>query len=111
MDFTQYSALAIRTASGPATRTENDQITNAALGLAGESGEFADHIKKFLYQGHDLDRAKLLKELGDILWYVNLGATALGVPLEEIATQNIQKLSERYPGGQFAAARSINRPE
>lgn len=109
MDFPQYSSLAIRTASTPSLATAKDKLTCAALGLSGESGEVADHIKKYLFQGHDLDESKLIKEAGDILWYINLLADALGIPLETIAAQNISKLQERYPGGVFTPERSRNR--
>lgn len=111
MNFDQYSNLAIRTASTPSLETQNARLTCAALGLTGESGEVADHIKKYLFQGHDLETAKLVKEAGDILWYINLLADALGMSLEEIAAQNISKLAERYPGGLFTVDRSRNRQE
>ena len=111
MDFSQYSALAIRTASNHTLETKEAQLICAALGMAGEGGEVADHIKKFIYHGHDLDTAKLVKEAGDVLWYINLLACALGVPLEAIASQNISKLAERYPDGLFTAERSRNRKE
>ncbi len=111
MGFSEYSRLAIRTASSPTLATENAQLICAALGLTGEAGEVADHIKKFIYHGHDLDRGKLIKEAGDVLWYVNLLASALGISLEEVAAQNISKLEKRYPGGEFTAERSRNRAE
>ena len=53
--FTQYQNAALRTANRGAWRSENDQLNNAALGLSGEGGEVADIVKKFLYQGHDLE--------------------------------------------------------
>jgi NTP pyrophosphatase (non-canonical NTP hydrolase) len=111
MNFSQYSSLAIRTANNDALPTDRDKFMNAALGLAGESGEVADHLKKVFYHGHEMDIPKLVKEAGDILWYINLLADALGMPLEEIAAQNISKLERRYPGGQFSTERSVNRIE
>jgi NTP pyrophosphatase (non-canonical NTP hydrolase) len=111
MDFNQYSSLALRTANTPALEGKQEKITCAALGLAGEGGEIADHVKKWLFQGHSLDEAKLIKELGDNLWYINLMATALGLTLEELAAVNIAKIYERYPGGNFTPERSINRKE
>lgn len=88
----------------------NIQMVTAALGLTGESGEFADHVKKWFAQGHTLDTGKLLKELGDVLWYVALGATAIGATLDDVAVQNIEKLKARYPNG-FSTEHSINRTE
>jgi NTP pyrophosphatase (non-canonical NTP hydrolase) len=73
-------------------------------------GEIADTIKKVYFHGHDLDRDELVKELGDVLWYVALAATALDVPLAEIMQGNIEKLQRRYPDG-FSAEASRNRSE
>jgi NTP pyrophosphatase (non-canonical NTP hydrolase) len=96
-----YQADAMRTAG------EGDLIC-AALGLAGESGEFADSVKKYKYHGHQLDHAHLLEELGDVLWYVALGARELDVTLEDVARENLLKLQRRYPEG-WDAQRSIHR--
>ena len=65
-------------------------------------------MKKHLAQGHELDREKLAKELGDIAWYLAETAYALEMPLEDILQANIDKLKKRYPEG-FSAERSINR--
>lgn len=78
------------------------------LGIAGEAGEVADLLKKHLGHGHELDREKLIKELGDCLWYIAALATWLGVPLSEVAEKNIEKLRARYPNG-FDSERSKNR--
>lgn len=102
MTFDEYQVMSMRTANDHA-----DLIT-AALGLAGEGGEFADQIKKWYGQGHDLDQAHLMEELGDALWYIALAAERLGVSLHEIAYQNTEKLRRRYPNG-FDPERSRNR--
>lgn len=104
----EYQRLAMRTK--PTYTMGNDQLINAALGLAGESGEFADLLKKYLYQGHSMDYERMVKELGDVLWYVSLAADALGVTLGEVMQKNIDKLRKRYPEG-FDAERSRNREE
>lgn len=83
---------------------------NAVLGLNGEAGEIADHVKKAVFHGHTLDHVALAKELGDILWYVAQAATASGFGLDEIAAMNIEKLRKRYPEG-FSSEASINRAE
>lgn len=90
--------------------SREDCLLNAALGLCGESGEVADLIKKYRFQGHELDTAKLIKELGDVQWYIALAASALGVSLSEIMMRNIEKLRKRYPNG-FDPERSIHREE
>ena len=88
--------------------TEKDVLMNALMGLCGESGEAIDVMKKYLFQGHPLDRAKLMKELGDVAWYLAEAATGLGVPLSEILQGNLDKLHARYPQG-FDTNRSQNR--
>lgn len=104
----EYQQLAMRTANQ--TLFPEQQLVNAALGLAGESGEIADAVKKHLFQGHPLDRDHLLKEAGDCAWYLALLATALHCDLSSVLTMNIDKLRKRYPDG-FDAERSINRKE
>ncbi len=101
-----YQRSALRTANG----ANGINLTNAALGLAGESGEVADIVKKHCFQGHDLDEDHVAEELGDILWYVAVGAEAIGLTLGEVAERNIEKLKKRYPDG-FDKARSINRED
>ena len=108
MDLNEYQELAARTLGRD--RTHEQQLANAALGLAGEAGEVADTLKKHLFHAHPLDREGMVKELGDCLWYVAAMATVLGVELEEIGARNIEKLRRRYPEG-FSAERSLNRVE
>ncbi len=85
-----------------------ERVIMAAMGLTGEAGEADDYLKKVLFHGHQLDRDKIGKELGDVLWYVAEAATALGLSLDLIAQGNIAKLEARY-GGQFSTEKSINR--
>lgn len=101
MTLQEYQSLALRTIG-------NCDLTVCALGLSGESGEVADHIKKVVGHGHDLDKAKVKKELGDVLWYVAAGAELIGETLEDVAKANIEKLKKRYPDG-FDPERSKNR--
>ena len=111
-DFDVYQGLALRTASPESTATPLTLLDASALGLSGESGEIADHVKKILYHGHPLDdatRDKIAKELGDILWYCALGAKGIGMSLAEIAVMNVAKLEKRYPEG-FSTENSLNRP-
>lgn len=105
MTLDEYQALARRTLGH---RPEEQQLANAALGLAGEAGEVADMMKKHLFHSHPLDRDAVVKELGDCLWYVAAMATALDVPLSEVGARNIEKLRKRYPDG-FSVERSLNR--
>ena len=84
------------------------ELINGALGLTGEAGEVSDMIKKYIFHGHDLDRDDLVKELGDVCWYVALISRAIGVNLEDVMSLNIEKLKKRYPEG-FSEEASINR--
>lgn len=108
MTFDNYQSLAMVTANTALTR--DDQIVNAALGLAGEAGEIADLIKKHYFQGHRLKESELIDELGDLLWYVALLCYYLNFPMSVPAVRNIHKLRERYPEG-FSVEKSINRME
>lgn len=107
-EINEYQEAAYQFASAKA---QQDPVLNGVLGLSGESGECADIVKKFLFQGHELNREKLMDELGDVLWYVALTAKGLGYTLEEIATHNIEKLSSRYPTGHFRVEDSLHRKE
>ena len=106
MTINEYQKLAMTTLN-PAL-DKKDVLINGVMGLCGESGEVIDIVKKHLAQGHELDRDKLIKELGDVAWYLAETATALDVDLEEVLAGNIAKLKARYPDG-FSAERSINR--
>lgn len=88
---------------------KKDMVTNGVLGLAGESGECCDIVKKHKYQGHELDKEHLKDELGDVLWYIAETASGLGITLEEVAQYNLDKLHNRYHGETFHKEDSINR--
>ena len=90
--------------------SKQDVLINAVMGLCGESGEAIDIVKKHLHQGHTLDREKLVKELGDIAWYLAEAAQALDTDLDAIFEGNIEKLKARYPEG-FDPQRSVCRKE
>jgi len=109
-DFNRYQRAAMITLAPEVKADKTKALNNAALGLAGEAGEVADHVKKVLFQGHTLDVAKVSKELGDILWYIAEAAWALDLPMALIADENIAKLAKRYPEG-FTVERSVNRAE
>ena len=106
MNINEYQKEAM-TLLNPAL-TEKDVLMNALMGLCGESGEAIDLMKKHLYQGHELDRDKLIKELGDIAWYLAEAATGLDIDLSEVLKRNLNKLHARYPQG-FSTERSQNR--
>ena len=105
MDFNLYQKNALRTAG---VKEKDALVLNGVMGLAGESGECIDMVKKQLFQGHLLDRDKMLDELGDVLWYIAITAAGLGIDLNDIAEHNVDKLKKRYPDG-FESKRSIDR--
>ena len=110
--FDAYASLALRTASAESLVDERSMLNAAALGLNGEAGEIADHVKKIMFHGHPLDdatRDKIAKEIGDILWYCAMGARGIGLDLGEVARMNVEKLRKRYPDG-FSTEHSLNRP-
>ena len=89
MEFNEYQEAANRTLYG------NEQVlTNCALGLAGETGQVVDLVKAYTFKGKDLDKEKLVHELGDVLWYLSQIAE-----WDEVAQENIETLNKRYPNG------------
>lgn len=107
MDLNEYQKLAARTIPKDEVAT---LLTNFCLGLAGESGELIDHVKKVVFHGHDLDKEYLSKELGDILWYIAGVSSILKLDLSVISDINIDKLKRRYPSG-FTTHHSRNRED
>lgn len=102
----EYQKLAMTTLNKELTK--QDMLLNSVMGLCGESGEAIDILKKHMMQGHSLDRDHLIKELGDIAWYLAEAATALDISLEEVMERNIEKLRKRYPEG-FDTEKSLHR--
>ena len=109
MTINEYQTAALRTAQTDKL-SASDLLLNSALGLCGESGEVADLVKKHRFQGHDLDFDHIAKELGDIAWYLAVGAHSIGYDLETILQMNVDKLKARYPDG-FSTDRSLHRAE
>lgn len=106
MTINEYQKAAYRTANQ--SLTDSQQLQNGLMGLNGESGECIDILKKHLFQGHDLDKYHIAKELGDVAWYLAVSAQALGFDLETILRMNVEKLKARYPHG-FDAGHSQHR--
>ncbi|WP_036487113.1 nucleoside triphosphate pyrophosphohydrolase family protein [Myxosarcina sp. GI1] len=97
MDFKDYQQKALLTSSKP--NSKDKAIAIWCMGLAGETGEAIDYLKKHLAHGHELDRDKIALELGDVLWYLAVLAHELDLDLETIASMNLEKLKARYPQG------------
>jgi len=91
-----------------------ERLTTAGVGLAAESGEFLEIVKKMVFQGkpwNTANRAHLIIELGDVMWYVAQACMALEVDFDEVVAGNVKKLEKRYPGGSFEIYKSENREE
>lgn len=106
MDANEYQKRAMTTLNPALGKKE--VLINSVMGLCGESGEAIDIVKKWLAQGHALDKEHLAKELGDIAWYLAEAATALDLSLGDILQANLDKLEKRYPDG-FDTRRSLSR--
>ena len=106
MPINEYQELAMRTANPEVDR--DGMLLNGVMGLCGEAGECIDLVKKNRFQGHELDRDRLIGELGDVAWYLAEAAYALGVDLEEVLSRNVEKLRKRYPQG-FTREQSVVR--
>ena len=89
-------------------------LMTGAIGIASEGGEFAEIVKKCIFQGKPMDDETIFhakRELGDIMWYWINSCRALGLDPNEVVEENVNKLKSRYPGGEFDVFYSENRKE
>lgn len=113
MHLSQYQILAMRTRGiyqGRKLTPMEEQLMAGAFGLCGESGEFIDALKKFFFHNKPIPDETLLKEIGDVLWYIALICDAKGWNMDTVAGKNIEKLMARYPEG-FSFEAANNRKE
>ena len=120
MTGNEYQKLAMRTNDGKATRRlwefidgghiDIGGVLNGCLGLAGESGEFLDMMKKWVFHEKLLDEDHAMKELGDVMWYIAMICHSMGWNLDDIMQMNVVKLMARYPEG-FSTELSNHRKE
>jgi len=90
------------------------RLLTAALGLSAEAGEFTEVVKKIILQGKPYNEDNVFhmkRELGDICWYLAQACMALDTTFDEVIEMNVDKLKERYPGGEFNVHKSENRKE
>jgi NTP pyrophosphatase (non-canonical NTP hydrolase) len=122
----EYQELAMRTNDGlselrleQALRAEEEiyqngvnigEVIMGCLGISGESGEFNDMIKKWIFHKKPIDLEHLKKELGDVLWYVALICNGCEWSMDDIMQKNVDKLKARYPEG-FSIEKANNRKE
>lgn len=91
-----YICNAVKTESIHFDVTGRERLLHAGIGLATESGEFLDALKKSIFYGKELDVVNLKEELGDVLWYMAIAMDALGTDFETEMEKNIKKLKARY---------------
>ncbi|MEK7533228.1 MAG: nucleoside triphosphate pyrophosphohydrolase family protein [Patescibacteria group bacterium] len=100
MNFEEYQKIVKKTSIYP---NQGNNVAYATLGLAGEAGEVADKVKKLIRDFNGVltedKRKEMIKELGDVLWYLTACASELGVDLEEVAAQNAKKVEDRRVRG------------
>lgn len=106
MDLNEFQRKSERTLNY--SLSDNDQMLNCCIGVVGEAGELLNILKKFYFQGHDMDKAAVIEELGDTLFYIAGMCTSMGILLDDVATNNIEKLLIRYPQ-KFTPEHSVNR--
>ncbi len=106
----EYQKQALRTESTPdfVGNMEMSRLLHGALGMATESAELQDMIKKHLMYGKTFDRTNVLEECGDQLWYIALALHACGFTMETCMDRNIAKLKARYPE-RFTSETALNR--
>ena len=93
---------------------EIPRLLTAGIGLSSETGEFNEIVKKCIFQGKPADSDNIYhmkRELGDIIWYWAQACLALQLDPNDVIITNIEKLKNRYPGGEFNVLRSENREE
>ena len=89
-------------------------LLTGSIGIASEGGEFAEIVKKCVFQGKPMDddtKFHIKRELGDIIWYWVNSCRALGIDPNEVIEENVNKLKARYPGGEFDVHYSENRKQ
>lgn len=109
MEFDKYqeqSYIAV-----PPHEGVKDEVANWAVGLSEEVGEVNNIIKHYLWNGETIDKAKLIEECGDVLWYLSAMCTVFEIDFDTVANLNIAKLYSRYPNGQFDVERSAMRKQ
>jgi NTP pyrophosphatase (non-canonical NTP hydrolase) len=95
MNLDDYQQAALRTINP--SLDERDRLLDAAAGLAEEAAEVLGAVRKRVFQQRDISEAKLIEELGDVLWCLAVTSHTLGIPLSRIAEGNQEKLRKRHP--------------
>ena len=106
MEIQEFQKLSVRTLNN--SLSEKEQLANMVIGASCEFSEAGDSLKKYLFQGHELDKKHIEEELGDTMFYICNLATLLDINMEDVLEKNIEKLNKRYKNG-FSYKASIDR--
>jgi NTP pyrophosphatase (non-canonical NTP hydrolase) len=100
MTFNEYQEQAKSTAIFPECKFAGlpSDFAYPLIGLCGEVGELAEKYKKLIRDGY-FDKDLVIKEMGDVLWYLSALATTTGIEFEEVAAKNLEKLKDRKDRG------------
>ncbi len=109
MKFDKYQLAVVKyDLGGQTTELAAPSFMEKVLGLTGEAGEVADKFKKILRdkdgEMSEKDKEEIVKELGDVLWYIATIARYLEVPLEEVVQKNLEKAESRYVRGKLGGS-------
>lgn len=106
MTLDEYQKKALVTAAFKDDEFHN--LTHWVLGITGEAGEIAEKVKKIVRDKgtkiNDEDREELIKEIGDVLWYLAVFSEHLGYKFEEVGSRNIDKLQSRQQRGRLGGS-------
>jgi NTP pyrophosphatase (non-canonical NTP hydrolase) len=97
MDLDDYQRSALRTINP--SLDARDRLLDASAGLTEEAAELLGLVRKRVFQNRDVDPARIIEELGDVLWCLAVTADSLGVSLSDVASANQTKLAARHPDG------------
>jgi NTP pyrophosphatase (non-canonical NTP hydrolase) len=114
MDKTKYLSF-VKSIEKPGDTISLDSLqkrqTHAALGMAGETGETVDIVKKHVIYGKPLDKNKVIEECGDILYYMAVLLDTVDSNIDEAIFENYKKLSARYYKGSYTNEQAIERKD
>lgn len=106
MTLDEYQKQAATTALF--TGDEFMDLLHWTLGVGGEAGELTEKIKKIVRDKkgkmNDTDREELMKEVGDVLWYLAVLSRHLGYDFDEVAEKNLAKLKSRQVRGKLGGS-------
>ena len=100
-DFNDYQKKALTTAKSKGDELKD--IMHWVLGVNGEAGEIAEKVKKIIRDKDGVfsaeDKQQIAGEIGDVLWYLAVLSHQLGIDFEQVAANNLKKLSDRKNRG------------